>query len=428
MPDYKKKKVTRFGFDSKKPKKRRGKSQEENITMTPSKGRYSTKKQSNLKVVKGNKKARRRRSRGFWGAAAVITVVAVVASAVLPVGLAENLTNAICKIGSGGFPAELSGGELISADARSGVFYTLTDTSLLAFSNGGKRIFDIPHGYSNPVLKTSETRALIFDQGGNKLAVYNLHREISSISDEKYGIITAAISRNGSYAVASRAESYASTVRVYDNNGKQIYEWNSAKGMVNSIAISPSGKKIAVSTIGAEDGHSSSKVRVFSFDSADSIASFDFSNEFIYSLENVGKGFCILTKQGCDYVDWSKQAKTDIKSELELNMFRRAGKGALFVFNRSSDKSDNTVRLISKKGEQVSEFSLDLSISDIEYANGHIYCISDDNILRYSKTGELLQKGKCEYGAKRLAVLSKDKVAVIGDNTVSTVTLAEEEE
>ncbi len=429
MPDYKKKKVSRFGFDMKKPNKPKKKKGDEDIVMK-SQGKKAEPKAepSRFRVVKGKREERRRRMTVTVAVIAVILVGCLLAHLILPVGLPENIVNSVHKIGSGSFPVELSGGETVTAEGRSGVFYTLTDTSVTAVTNSGKQVYNILHGYSNPVLKTSETRALVFDQGAGKLAVYNLNRKVCSFEDEDESIITAAISRDGVYAIATRAENYASTVTVYSKRGEKLYSWSSAKDTVNSVVISPSGKKIAVSTVFSGGGSGSSRVMIFSFDSADSIASFELSSDFVYSLEAMGKGFCILTKQNCSFVDWSKHRKVDIKSELELDMFRRHSGGAVLVFNRSSDKSDNTVMLISKNGEKLSEFNFKGIISDIEYDGGHIYCISDTAVLRYSKTGELLQTGSCEYGCKRLAVLSKNKVAVITDSSITRVELTEEEQ
>lgn len=430
MPDYKKKKVSRFGGvrpqANKKVKRTQTTAETESIKMRPSRAPVQEPAE-NLRVVKGKKLEKQRRIRITLASLAVLVAAFFVLNALLPVGLIENISNTIHTFGSGSYPVELSGSETVSAEMRGGYYYTLTDTSLYAFSNGGKQIYKELHGYSSPVLKTSETRALIFDQGGGSLAVYNLSRKTSYISDESVHIITAAISRSGAYAVATKSDAYASTVTVYDKNGKVMYAWNSAKDIVNSVAVSPSGKKLAVATVNASGGSCVARVSVFNFDSADPAVSFEISDAPVYSLENSGDGFLILTSGGAVFVDWLKYQKTDIQSELQLDMFRRGGNGSLLVFNRSNDKSDNTVTVLSSKGEKQAEISINGTISDIEYRGGHIYVISDTSVYAYNKKGELLQSGECEYGCKRFAVISDDELAVMTDNRITTVKITKGE-
>lgn len=54
-------------------------------------------------------------------------------------------------------------------------------------------------------MKTSSTRALVFDQGGNEAYIYNLHELKSSINSDAE-IINAAVSDSGVYAVVTRSE------------------------------------------------------------------------------------------------------------------------------------------------------------------------------------------------------------------------------
>ncbi len=428
MPNYKKKKVKKFNFSAEKPVKKSHNRDAETIEMSSDgKKKRAAQRPNSFRVVKGQKAERRQRLKVTAAMAAVLVLVCMLADFLLPVGIIETAVNGVSLLGAGGYPIEMSGGSVISVESRNGYYYTLTDTSLFAFADNGKRVYDVLHGYSNPVLKTSESRALIFDQGAGRLSVYNLAKKVNSFEEKEESIITAAISKNGVYAIVTRSEDYASTVTVYSKRGKVLYVWNSAKDTVNSVAISPSGKKLAVSTIGVSGGGSSSKVMVFEFDSADSVASFDITGQSVYSLENLGRGFCVLTKQGCKYISWHKYGTNDTVSELELSMFRRSSGGAVLVFNRSSDKSDNLIMLVSNKGEKISEMQFKGLISDIGYVGNHIYCMCDTSVYSYNTEGELLQTGNCDYGARRLSVIGKNEVAAISDSAISSVKLNKEE-
>lgn len=421
MPEYKKRKVRR-GLIKPTPKKS---THHEAPQKIPMRSGRSEKNNSEFKVVKGKKLENIRKTRTFIVAAAIIAAVCIIVSVALPTGIAEALKNAVALSGSGSYPATLSGSETLNCVDMGRYYYVLTDTSFSAFANNGKEALKVVHGYENPMLFTSEARALIVDQGGNNLDVYNLKSQVNSLKS-KNKIITAAICRSGVYAVATESDSYASTVTVYNKKGKTIYEWNSAKDMVNNIELSPSGKQLAVSTVNAAGGHLHSKTMVFEYESADPVFSQE-SDHIVYDLNALGKGFCILEQSKCTFVSWSEFQKTETTSDLELDAYRSSSSGAVLLFNRPSDKSDNRVVVLSKKGEKVSEFSFSGTISDIQYVGSHIYFISDTDIYLTDRQGNTVRSGKCGYGCERFAVIGSHSVAVVTDNDIQKFEIETEE-
>ena len=256
MPEYKKKHVKKHITSNKKPKtaKKVEKPITDDIEMRP-KNPKKTKpqKRENLNVVKGNKLQRIRKMRiTLAGAVAVVLIIAIL-SLILPVGIMENLNNLFAMVGKGGYPIELYGSQTLNAVSSGNYYYVLTDTNVNIRSNGGKEIYNISHGFSKPVLKTTSTRALVFDQGGVGLFVANLREKVIEREFENT-ILNAGISRCGTYAVAYHADNYASVVSVYNKKDKLLYEWYSADETVNNVAVSPNGKKIAVSTVTASAG------------------------------------------------------------------------------------------------------------------------------------------------------------------------------
>lgn len=421
MPEYKKRKVHR-GLVKPKPKKpvRRGKAQD-----IPMKNNGSDKKDGAFKVVKGRKLENIRKTRVLLVGAALIAAFCIIASMVLPTGIVEALTNAVALSGRGSYPVAVSGSETLNCVDMGRYYYVLTDTALSVFTNNGNEALKVVHGYENPMLFTSSARALIIDQGGNNLEIYNLKTKVDSVKT-KNKIITAAICRSGIYAVATESDSYASTVTVYNKNGEMLYEWNSAKDMVNNIELAPSGKKLAVSTVNATGGHLHSKTMVFEYESADPIFSQE-SDNVVYDLSALGKGFCILEQSKCTFVSWSKFQKTETTSDLELDAYRSSSSGAVLLFNRPSDKSDNRVVVLSQKGEKISEFSFSGIISDIQYVGSHIYFISDTDIYLTDRQGNAVRYGKCSYGCERFSVIGSHSVAVVTDNGIEKFEIENEE-
>lgn len=436
MPEYKKKRVNRLR-GAPKPKKtaRVLKEEPDDIIMSPSGGKRANKTEKppkppktvpDMRVVKGKKLERQRKTKVLLSFAAAVTVICLVLHLILPVGILENLQNLTALIGSGGYPSELNSTETLNSVSRGMYYYLLTDTRINAYSGSGKEIFSYSHGFENPVMKTSKTRALVFSQGQNQAFIYNL-ASLKSTVNTKDPIITANISDSGTYAVVTQSDSYASVVSVYNKNDKPVYEWYSAEETVNNVAISPNGKKIAVSLFNASSGVYSSRVCVFGFDSASPEYTETCGDAPVYNLDTAhSAGFSVVLKNGVRFIGWSDYKKTDYENAYNAAMFRSGSGGSVAVFNRASDRTDNRVAIFNSKGKLKSEFEFKGIIGDIEISGGHIYCISDTAVLLLSEDGAVLRKAECGFGAKRLSVIGSNSVAVITDNQIYQIKLEQE--
>ncbi|MCQ2449525.1 MAG: DUF5711 family protein [Clostridia bacterium] len=378
--------------------------------------------EAQVRVIRGNKPKRTARAKFFGGVVVVLAVVVAILHFALPIGIVEVFGNRISAMGVGGYPSEIYGTEVLNVANKGYYYYTLTDSELVAYSTAGKKIFSEAHGFGAPVLTCSETRALIYDSYGYHLSIYNLRHKVTSKSFDD-PIQTAAIGRNGSYAVVTGADGYASVVTIFDVNGKQIYQWFSAKDIVNNVVLARNGKQIAVSTLNTESGAMHSKVSVLKFDSANAVQSYDYGDRPVLSLENYASGFVILSENTCSHVQWKNYDKSDYSSNASLYKSRISTDGMLLVYNRSGDRQDNHIVLFSNRGKKEGEFDFNHVITDMVYENGNVYCISDTVVYLLKTSGEVVCQKSCKYGAERLAVLSRDSLAIITSGEISRVVL-----
>ncbi len=413
MADYKRKKVKK-SFTKKKPQEINN-----DIQMRPKnkKNIEPIVPQEDIKVVRGSKYGQRFRNKFLITVVAVVALVYFVLSLILPVSVYENITNSIALLGHGKYPTYTSGSTIINSVSNGQYYYVLTDTSIIAYSNGGKIIFNELHGFSNPVLSVSETRAIVYDQGGENLYVYNLSGKIDSL-DTKQEIITASISKNGDFAVSTHSDNYTSVVKVYDKNLKNIYTWNSAKDIVNNVLVNNSGNRLAVTTFNAIAGQYNSKMMILGFESADPLYTVELESTLALSLFNTGKGVSVITPNKYKFINWKKFTINDIDISGEINLVRKAENGLLLVTNRANDRSDNTVLLVSKKGLLSKEFKINNLITDIQYSKSRVYYISDTLVNILDNNGNVLRYGDCVYGTQKISVLSSNSVAVITDSEI----------
>lgn len=424
MPDYRKKHVNHLKRAPKpKTEKLKNFEEDDDIEFVKSDKKQKTAKapKSNMKVLKGRKLEQRRKTKILLTVVSVIIATCVILELTLPCGIIENAENLAAQIGSGSYPTDLTGNDVLNIQQRNGYYYVLTDMTLTAHTNAGKDIYSYAHGFDSPILKTSATRALLFSQGKTEAVIFTLQSQKSAITT-KTEIITANISDSGVYAIVTRSDSYASVVSVYDKKDKLIYEWFSSADMVNNVAVSPNGKKIAISLFNATTGKYNSSIKVLTFEDASAKYTENYDGKLVYDINTVQKsGFSVITENEIRFIKWSDYTVQSYKNDYNISAFRSASGGSVAVFNRESNKTDNRIAVFNKRGELRSEFEFKGIISDITISGGHIYCISDTSAFILSEKGEVIKKTECGFGVKRLSVIETDIIAALTDNKIEKI-------
>ncbi len=424
MPDYKKKKHSRiFNAPAKTSKKRINKDLgEEKIKMTPKSSKNEQKNNlDDMRVVRGRKAEQKRKNKIILCVFAVVLAAILIIQLFLPVGIIETVSNVTALIGSGSYPIELSSTSVQDAVSKGNYYYVLTVDSVTAYSNMGEELFSYAHGFEFPVIKVSDSRAIVFNQGGNDALIFNL-RGIKETVKTENAIITAAVSDSGGYAIATDSEKYTGEVKVYGKNGNVIYEWYSAEEIINNIALSSNGKKLAVSTFSSANGIFNSTVFVLTYKTATPEFKEKFDDTLVYSIDTSHSvRFSVVTDSAVTMFNWSNYKRREYSHDYSTAFFRAGKSGYVSVFNRESDRTDNRISLYSKTGKSLGNFEFHGIISDIQVFGNHIYCMSDTDIFLLSKEGEILKTASCSYGTKKIMVAGSNSVLVVSDNMVERI-------
>lgn len=425
MAQYKKNRRSGFKLRPKMNKDRLKRSDlGEDIAMSSS---HINKSQKKMKVVKGKKLETKRRIKVLSSVAGIITIVLVICQLCIPAGIIETLSNTVATIGSGSYPITLEGSSTLNVISKGLHYYVLTGNSIEAYSSGGKRIFTYSHGFENPVLKTSKTRAIVFGQNSNEALIFTLKGLKNTVeTDQK--IKTAAIGDDGSYALVTNAEGYAAKVSVYKKSGKLLYEWFSSQDLVNNVVLAPRGNKVAISTVSSAVGSYNSKLLVLDFKSSTPEFEKSYENTVIYTLDtSFMGGFSVLTDNRCDFIKWSNFKIREYKNEYSTAMFRSGSGGMAVVYNRESDKTDNRIAVFSKSGKLKYEFKLKGIITDFALKDGHIYTLQDNKINILANDGSIMRTADYGFGAVRICPFSQSVTTVITDNTINRIKLEQGE-
>lgn len=428
MPKYKKKKHNRILNAPKKRVKQpvKVKDVSDDIEMTPHTSKKAKSKYTApMKVVKGNKGVRDKKIKSCAVALAVVIVVIMLFQLILPAGLFQTVSNITAVIGTGSYPIAVSGSQTLSVVPMGNYYLHLTDTHFSAYSAAGKILFSEAHGYEKPVLSTSKGKTLLYNQGGKQFSIYTLNG-IQRDSETKHEIICGAISDSGTFAIVTYSESYASQVTVYNKRYKQIYEWYSAEDTINNVAISSSGRKIAVSTFNSSSGVFNSKINVINFKSATPEHTVAYENKIIYGLKSCNKSnFSVIKSNGVDTVKWSNYKSQNYTDDYTISYFRNNSSVNIGVFSRERDKTDNKIVIFSKSGKVKRTVNYNGAINDIQVRGSNIYCINDSSVNVLDFDGNVKFSAEYGFGGKGISVLSANVVAVITNNEILRIKLSE---
>ena len=434
MADYKKKQikhkvkpksVKKTHIESQDIKMGRAKPAPKKQTTKTAQKPTNTKKSVNFtipefNIIKGKKFEKLRKNVASLSVIITLICIYLIVCVLHPVGLVEYLTHCYARIGSGkGYEVSISGGETLNALQKSNYYYILSENNVEAYNNSGRNIFNVGHGFSRPVLKTGDTRYLVYSQGEKVLKVYTFNG-LNRTYNLDNNILTANISKSGAVAIATKTEGYESKVAVYNKNNKKLYEWYSTDETVTSVCLNDSGKRLAVATVKVVNGAFVSKIYVLKFNSANPVKTYEYNGEIIYNIENsAGNNIYAVFENRIEFINILSARKKENSSDYSLNIAKKIGNNIVTVNSLDANKSESNVFVYSLSGGLKANFKVSGEISDISIKNGRLHILTDSGIIATDKTGKILSKSQCSFDVKNIVALSDKSVAGISNTLIN---------
>lgn len=384
------------------------------------------------KPVKRKNVGRKRSATPFFSVAALCILIAfayLIITVLHPVGVFEFFKSSHAAMGSGdGYDIDIEGGKPSYTLSDGGRYYVVTASSVNCYNINGKTIFERAHSFTRPVVKHSDTRYLLYGQGEKEMSV-------NTFSDNLYNhnfsnpIICTALSDSGGFAVATKADGYDSSVVVYDKNNNKKFEWFSSDETVNSLALSPNGRTLAVSTLKVENGKFLTSVHILKFDSADAIMKRTYTDDAVYQLTAVSNNtFCAVFSDNIEFLNYSKDTVTSHKSDYAVSMVKVLGGRVVALRTVAANQDQSVLEVYRTNGEQVSSFNVNNYITDFSYKSGKLYLLGLSEIYKYSVKGDLLASAEASYDALFIEAVSDNTVACIRNSTIDKCNLTKTEE
>lgn len=373
------------------------------------------------------KPRRKRRGRALLRLLIVVVLVAVCVSLwhfredIAPDSLLIWVDNLLAGGEAGeGFPLAIDGSDVLGMQATEDGYLAVMNGTELSFYNGkGGEEVRRAHGFSDPSMQVSGKYVLLAERGGRRLRLESRAKTIAEVSTE-FDILTAAVAENGCFAVITSADqNYTSRILVYDAGGKVLYDRKRAEQAI-SLALSPDGRRVAVTGAGVQAGGLFATLEVYALSSeGEALYRYRGEEQLMHRVAFVGKDTVAAAGTAEVWVT-DLVAETTAVSRLnegELIAFGVTERSIAFVQKPIGSSRGGNVTVLAPDGQPRYRSSFSGVFRAFGgYARGHIlltdgaavFCGNDAEI----GTAAVSEDGlRVEVFRNRIAVLSLTEIA-----------------
>ncbi|MCQ2489919.1 MAG: DUF5711 family protein [Clostridia bacterium] len=303
-----------------------------------------------------------------------------------------------------GYPYKINSGSIEDITVLNGDLFVLTNQETMSLDSTAKEIKQTAHTYSKPRMSTRGSKAVVYNQNGNRFRVENRTDTLftgETKEDEK--IITAAMGAKGNLALATFSKDSASKLMVYGSNYKKtIFTWVCSQDSITSVDLSDNGSFVAVSVVGARNGEIYSKVYVFDFDYKEPRIEQEYEGTAILAVHFAKNDNVVAV--GNNLISFIKSAKNieNIEygsSALSNFAFSEDGFTALVLSEHGSTNNEKLICYSTTFNETFTT-KFDKSVKSIYMYQGRISLLLDNKVYVYRTSGNVVR----EYDVDNTAI------------------------
>lgn len=267
----------------------------------------------------------------------------------------------------------------------------MTGDSTFVLDSTARKLSALQHTYSAPVINTKNARAIMFDVGGYSYRVQSKTKVLYEGSSTSK-ILTAAIGKDGTVALATRGEGSSSELIVYNKNQKEVFRWACAKDNIIAADVSDNGKCIAVSVVGAENGELYSRVLMFDFDYSEPIAEFNYGSRIVSRVEFLSGDTLLVSGENifCFITNKKEQTEIDVSLNTLSGVYTAENNMTVASFSKYGSSSSKIIRAYSRQGKELFTCEIESAVRSVSCSGSYISVLTDTQLLTYSKSGKLI--------------------------------------
>lgn len=308
------------------------------------------------------------------------------------------------------YPLSIDSSKDVSVNVVSDKLNVLTDVSYSVYNPAtAKKLYSFNHGYANPILKCAGTYNCLYDQGSYRLRL-DTNKENVYETTAKKPILAADVSKKGVVIYATRGDKTKSKLFVYDKSLKKKAEIDVNDGYIVSVAIDPSGKKLAYAVVNSKNATFTTTVFTQYVSDEKSTASFSYPNTSVLSLKFANSSDLYFVGTDTVSVISSLKNKTDVHKNGSISTLSYCytdDNELVVAYSDYENASNGKVEYIRPSGNVKTMIKLDKKAKYISSSSNEICVLYNDGVDVFSLTkGERNESYKCDDSVTSVHKLS----------------------
>ncbi len=331
--------------------------------------------------------------------------------------ITDHIRTAVAGIGSGdGYPYRMNGIEISDAGVTNSDLILVYDDTVKVLDSTAKEISNISHTYDHPIMSCNSGRALIYDIGAKHFRVQSKTRTLYE-KELDYIILTGAMGKDGTVAIASRTKDAQSMLTVYDSNEEEIFVWKCAKENIISCDVSDNGKLFAVSVLGVDNGSVYSKVYIFNKRDTEPKATFEYKDSAVSSVQFLSnETLFVFGNNICQVIKGDKvKENIDVSVNTPYKLYISDNNTAVVVLSKYSSTTQKIIKVYDKSGSELFTQEIGGLIKSVSTDGKYTAVLTDENVQIYNKKGKLCGSASVNTDAEKVMISGRNTYVYSAD-------------
>ena len=331
--------------------------------------------------------------------------------------ISDNIRTAIAGIGSGdGYPYRMNGVEITDAGITNSDLILVYDDTVKVLDSTAKELSNTPHTYDHPVMSCNSGRALIYDVGATSFRVQSKTRVLYE-KELSYMILTGAMGKDGTVAIASRTNDAQSMLTVYNTRQEEVFVWKCAKENIITCDVSDNGKLFAVSVLGVDNGSVYSKVHIFNKNDDEPKATFEYSDSAVSSVQFLSNETLFVFGNNICQVIKGEKVKEDIDVSVNTpyKLYISDNNTAVVVLSKYSSTTQKIIKVYDKSGSELFTQEIDGLVKSVSTDGKYTGVLTDENIQIYNKKGKLCGEASVNTDSEKILISGRNTYVYSAD-------------
>lgn len=262
------------------------------------------------------------------------------------------------------------------------------NSTLSVYTKSGRLVGSNSLGFQQPAFISKSARILSYDLGGSRFSLFFWGDHILS-QDTGASIYCADLSPKGRIAIGGAAPNALSGVKVYDEDGSELFGWTSTEQMVSSVALAYDGTQVAFTGISTEKGEVYSSLNLYKIDKEEPQLRTTLPGEMVVNLEIGYSGIYAFSDKGISLIDSKGERKAVYNYGAAPVAFAVSDDGLIGIITGDLRDSDAlTVTLLSGSLKELDSWSIAGEVQQISFFGSLLYIVSDEQYITFEESKE----------------------------------------